>query len=171
MGFVQTCGGAAMGLPGVDDLPFYYSMAPTSPSATATSHSVMAQTYPNRRFLIAGTVLGNISTDDTGISKIDAPNGTIFDRLNDARDHLEGLLPGPTDRSALLAGVLEQPVQGRPHEPNSSPTRRRDSLPAVRLVDPYTNFSEEDGDITVGQAYAARFVDAVMCSPHWSRRH
>ena len=32
---------------------------------------------PHRR-----TALGNISTDVTGISKVDAPNGTIFDRLN-----------------------------------------------------------------------------------------
>ncbi len=43
------------------------------------------------------------------------------------------------------------------------------SLPAFSLVDPYTNYSEEDGDITVGEAYAALVVDAVLKGPAWSK--
>ena len=36
-------------------------------------------------------------------------------------------------------------------------------------MDPYINFSEEDGDISVGEAYAALFVDAVMKGPAWEK--
>ena len=83
MGFVKASGGAAMGYWDDGDLPFYHSMARQFPIGDRYFASVMAQTYPNRRFLIAGTTLGNLRTDVSGISKVDAPNGTIFDRLND----------------------------------------------------------------------------------------
>ena len=43
------------------------------------------------------------------------------------------------------------------------------NLPAFSLVDPYTNFSEEDGDISVGEGYAALFIDAVMRGPAWHK--
>jgi phospholipase C len=36
-------------------------------------------------------------------------------------------------------------------------------------VDPYTNFSEEDGDISVGEGYAALVIDAVMHGPAWEK--
>ena len=39
------------------------------------------------------------------------------------------------------------------------------NLPAFSLVDPYANYSEEDGDITVGEGYAALVIDAVMQGP------
>jgi phospholipase C len=78
-------------------LPFYYSLASQFPIGDRYFCSVMAQTYPNRRFLIA-------------------------------------------------AG----------------------QLPQFSLVDPYTNYSEEDGDISIGEAFAARIIGAVMASPNWS---
>jgi phospholipase C len=40
-------------------------------------------------------------------------------------------------------------------------------LPQFSLVDPYVDFSEEDGDISVGEAYAATIVNAVLESPNW----
>jgi phospholipase C len=42
-------------------------------------------------------------------------------------------------------------------------------LPSFSLVDPYANFSEEDGDITVGEGYAALVIDAVMRGPAWEK--
>ena len=116
MGFVKACSGAAMGYWESDDLPFYHSMARLFPIGDRYFCSVMAQTYPNRRFLIAGTALGNIRTDGSGISKVDAPNGTIFDRLNDVRHLMEGLLPRPPHLCALRARPLEQSDQSRPCE-------------------------------------------------------
>jgi phospholipase C len=168
MGFVKACGGTAMGYWDGDDLPFYHSMASHFPIGDRYFSSVMAQTYPNRRFLIAGTALGNLRTDVTGISKVDAPNGTIFDRLNEHgiswRDYYPDL---PT--CALFEPVFLDNRANAVHMTQFFDDAAAGSLPAFSLVDPYTNFSEEDGDITVGEGYAALFVDAVMRGPAWGK--
>jgi phospholipase C len=62
------------------DLPFYYGLARTFPLATRWFCSCLGPTFPNRRFLIAGTANGLI--DDLPFGMIDyPPNGTIFDLL------------------------------------------------------------------------------------------
>jgi len=168
MGFVKGCSGAAMGYWDEEDLPFYYSMARQFPIGDRYFCSVMAQTYPNRRFLIAGTALGNIATDVTGISKVDAPNGTIFDRLNQYgiswKDYYADL---PT--CALFEPVFLDNRSKAVHMTQFFADAAAGSLPAFSLVDPYDNFSEEDGDISVGEGYAALFIDAVMRGPAWDK--
>ncbi len=168
MGFVKGCSGAAMGYWDEEDLPFYYSMARRFPIGDRYFCSVMAQTYPNRRFLIAGTALGNIATDVTGISKVDAPNGTIFDRLNQYgiswKDYYADL---PT--CALFEPVFLDNRSKAVHMTQFFADAAAGSLPAFSLVDPYDNFSEEDGDISVGEGYAALFIDAVMRGPAWDK--
>ncbi|MBV9413103.1 MAG: hypothetical protein JO148_16035 [Acidimicrobiia bacterium] len=74
-----------------ETLPFYYSFANTFTVGNRWFCSAPCQTYPNRRFLMAGTAFGNISTDMSSIiggtpPQIAAPppNGTIFDRLSAA---------------------------------------------------------------------------------------
>jgi len=62
------------------DLPFYYGLARTFPLATRWFSSCLGPTFPNRRFLIAGTAHGLI--DDLPFAMIDYPaKGTIFDLL------------------------------------------------------------------------------------------
>ena len=168
MGFVKGCSGAAMGYWAGEDLPFYHSMASRFPIGDRYFSSVMAQTYPNRRFLIAGTALGNISTDGSGISTVDAPNGTIFDRLNQYgiswRDYYPEL---PT--CALFEPVFlnnrDKAVNFRQFFVDAA----SGSLPAFSIIDPYVNYSEESGDISVGEAYAALFIDAAMQGPAWEK--
>ena len=168
LGFVKGCSGAAMGYWEADDLPFYHSMARLFPIGDRYFCSVMAQTYPNRRFLIAGTALGNISTDVTGISKVDAPNGTIFDRLNQQgiswKDYYTDL---PT--CALFEPVLLNNPTKAVHVSQFFTDAASGNLPAFSLVDPYVNFSEEDGDISVGEGYAALVINAVMRGPAWDK--
>jgi phospholipase C len=63
-----------------EDLPFYYGLAKTFPIATCWFSSCLGPTFPNRRFLIAGTAHGLI--DDLPFGMIDYPKtGTIFDQL------------------------------------------------------------------------------------------
>ena len=63
-----------------EDLPFYYGLAKTFPLATRWFSSCLGPTFPNRRFLIAGTAHGLI--DDLPFGMIDYPKaGTIFDLL------------------------------------------------------------------------------------------
>ena len=90
-----TCGGFASSVqqtvPGADpavpmgywteaDLPFYYGLARAFPVADRWFCSCMGPTFPNRRFLIAGTAHGLI--DDLPWDLVDYPEaGTIFDAL------------------------------------------------------------------------------------------
>ena len=63
-----------------DDLPFYYGLARTFPLADHWFSSCLGPTFPNRRFLIAGTAHGLI--DDLPFDLLDyPPAGTIFDML------------------------------------------------------------------------------------------
>jgi len=63
-----------------EDLPFYYGLARTFPLATCWFSSCLGPTFPNRRFLIAGTAHGLI--DDLPFGMVDYPKtGTIFDHL------------------------------------------------------------------------------------------
>ena len=164
MGFARNCGPASMGHFTGAQLPFYYSLASHFPIGDRYFSSVMAQTYPNRRFLIAATALGDVATDGTGISSKDAPNGTIFDRLDSYNITLEGLLPRPADVRAVPPRVQRQPCTTAdwPRSTTSSPMQPPGHLPQFSLVDPYTEYSEEDGDISIGEAYAARIIGAVM---------
>jgi phospholipase C len=71
----------AMGYWRGEDLPFYHGLAKTFPLATRWFSSCLGPTFPNRRFLIAGTAHGLI--DDLPFGMIDYPAaGTIFDRLS-----------------------------------------------------------------------------------------
>jgi phospholipase C len=62
------------------DLPFYYGLARAFPLADHWFSSCLGPTFPNRRFLIAGTAHGLI--DDLPFDLADyPPGGTIFDLL------------------------------------------------------------------------------------------
>jgi len=91
-----TCAGfaasVAQTVPGADpavpmgywtagELPFYHGLAGTFPVADRWFCSCLGPTFPNRRFLIAGTAHGLI--DDLPWDLIDYPEaGTIFDALD-----------------------------------------------------------------------------------------
>ena len=80
-GFAKNCGPASMGYFTAEQLPFYHSLASKFPIGDRYFCSVMAQTYPNRRFLMAGTASGIVSTNTDNLSVYPA-NGTIWDRLS-----------------------------------------------------------------------------------------
>jgi phospholipase C len=63
------------------DLPFYHGLARTFPLATRWFCSCLGPTFPNRRFMIAGTSHGLI--DDLPFGMVDRPAaGTLFHLLN-----------------------------------------------------------------------------------------
>jgi phospholipase C len=65
-----------------DEIPFYYSLARTFPLCDRYFCSVLAQTYPNRRFLLAGTAFGLIATVDSSVTGIrpTGPSSTVWTR-------------------------------------------------------------------------------------------
>src|SRR5262245_40184809 len=70
----------AMGYWTAADLPFYHGLASTFPLADRWFSSCLGPTFPNRRFLLAGTAHGLM--DDLPVNLLDyPPAGTIFDML------------------------------------------------------------------------------------------
>ncbi len=62
------------------DLPFYWALAQTFPLADRWFGSCLGPTFPNRRFLVAGTAHG-LTTDEASKCFDTPPRGTIFDLL------------------------------------------------------------------------------------------
>jgi phospholipase C len=166
-GFVTAMSAETMGYFTHEDLPFTCGMARTFPIADRYFCSAMAQTDPNRRYLIAGTSLGLI--DDTFPAPL-PPNGVIFDQLNQHgitwKDYYTTvptvgvflpLLQDPTITRGLapIAQFYEDAAAGR--------------LPSFSLVEPdYEHQSEENPqDVQFGDQFMGNVVNAVMSSPNW----
>ncbi|MGH9008151.1 MAG: alkaline phosphatase family protein [Acidimicrobiales bacterium] len=168
LGFVKGCGPASMGYWTGEDLPFYYSLAKQFPVGDRYFSSVMAQTYPNRRFLIAGTALGNVATNASGISAADAPHGTIFDRLDQHGISWKDYYPDLPTCALFLPNFTKNETDGKVvHFEQLLADAKSGNLPAFSIIDPYYNFSEEHNDISIGEAYAATMINAVLESPNW----
>jgi phospholipase C len=166
-GFVRASGPVAMGYWDREDIPFYYGLASTFPICDRYFCSVLAQTYPNRRFLLAGTASGIVTTNIADIGKFPPANGTILDRLQahgiSWRDYY-------TDLPAVL--VIEGDSK---YSKNLSPINqfytdaKAGTLPAVSFVDPnFSTESEENADdISLGENFVAKVVNALFNSPNW----
>jgi phospholipase C len=171
-GFATSPSGpAAMGYWDGTAIPFYYSLARTFPLADRWFSSVLAQTYPNRRFLIAATSAGMVDDDLSQVFTKPA-NGTIFDRLDQHgiswRNYYHHSSPpsidlwfnDPAAHSSSVLSIDQFFIDAA-----------AGSLPGFCIVDPdFGTGSEEDPqDIAVGEAFSAKVVDAVMRGPGWPR--
>jgi phospholipase C len=195
-GFVRSANSTQpMGYYPAGVLPFAYSLASTFTLANRWFCSAPCMTFPNRRFLMAGTAYGNISTDAESLTDPPPPNGTIFDRLHARgiswRNYFTdlpytGIIPSILekypDHLAPVSSFYEDCADGR--------------LPAVSFVDPEVGVlsfvgkslsslpivggiasglatvggdEEAPQDMAYGEAWAHRVVEAVLHSPAWPR--
>jgi phospholipase C len=174
-GFVRASGPVAMGYWDSTDIPFYYALGKTFPVCDRYFGSVQAQTYPNRRFLIAGTASGTVSTDPSNLSKFPPANGTILDRL-----HAHGItwkdyasdLPG----IAVILGNLTTFKSNVSTVDQFLVDAKAGALPSVSFVDPRFGASglaapaeseEDPDDIAYGENFVAKVINAVFQSPNW----
>ncbi len=196
-GFVYGNSGSpqAMGYYGPAVLPFAYSFARTFTVGNRWFCSAPCQTYPNRRFLMAGTAYGDITTDNSTITFTPPPNGTIFDRLASYgvswRNYYTDL-----PQTAIIPSIVAS------HPANLSPIGHffadcaAGTLPQVSFVDPEFGVlsdigepltavpgfpqlgalvsaqggdEEEPQDLTYGENWAYQVVSAVLRSPAWER--
>jgi phospholipase C len=151
------------------ELPFYHSLASTFPVCDRYFCSVLAQTYPNRRFLLAGTAFGLIATDTSSISGI-PPNGTIFDRL-DAHDISWASYASNVSTLYVIADIVQK-NPGRIKTIDQFYTDAKSgSLPAVSYVDPniLTATEENPQDISLGENFVSMVVNALLNSPAWHK--
>jgi len=169
-GFVKASGPVAMGYWNETDIPFYYALGKQFVLCDRYFCSTLAQTYPNRRFLIAGTAAGIVSTQVKALTISPPPNGTIFDRL-----HAHGItwadyftdLPG----AAVVPSTLQTYPKNFPKIDQFYADAAAGKLPAVSFVDPnFDHGSEENnGDIRIGEQFVAKAVNAVMQGPAWNK--
>lgn len=167
LGFVRSTTAEAMGYFTDHDLPFTCGMARIFPIADRYFCSAMAQTDPNRRYLIAGTSLGLI--DDTFPPEV-PPNGVIFDQFNQHgitwKDYYStlptlGVFLPLLDKPSLKAGLASIA--------EFYADAAAGTLPSFSLIEPnYMYQSEEDPqDVQFGDLFMGDVVNAVMSSPKW----
>ncbi len=169
-GFADNAGGpVSMGYFDATDLPFTYGLAKTFPINDRYFCSVMAQTFPNRRFLISGTALGIVA--DSLPSDV-PPRGVIFQELSKHgiswRDYHASL---PT-LAMYLPLAREPSLQSNLVGVDQFFTdARKGTLPSFALIDPnFDQDSEENPqDIQYGEVFLAQVVNALMASPLWGK--
>ncbi len=107
-GFAGT-GPGSMGYYTEDDIPFSYSLANTFTLANRWFCSAPAQTYPNRRFLMAGTSSGIVSTDISNVTTNPA-NGTIWDQLSAHGISWKNYFSDAPTTAIILETLFEHPA-------------------------------------------------------------
>jgi phospholipase C len=180
-GFANSGSGpVSMGYWSERNLPFTYDLATHFPVGDRWFCSLLGQTDPNRRYLIAATSSG--MTDDIGGSLgnlgpdalLGVPaNGTIFERLSAAKiswtDYYTSFPTGatmelyPSNDAAYSSSPTARPIADFFSDANAG------TLPSLSLLDPdYGTQSQEDPqNIVVGEAFMAKVVDALANSPAW----
>jgi len=178
---VSNSGPVAMGYWNEQDLPFTYALAEQFPIGDRFFCSTLAQTDPNRRFLIAATAMG--MTDDIGGSQgnlePDAllgapPNGTIFERLTAAgiswTDYAESFPTGTTMELYPSVDAAFSATNVKSIDQFFSDAASG-ALPSFSLLDPNydTQSQENPQNIVVGEAFLAGVVQALGKSPLWPK--
>ncbi len=171
-GFVRSASGpTAMGYWDGADIPFYYGMAKTFPISDRWFASCFGQTYPNRRYLIAGTSMGTIHTvPEPDATTLVPTNGTIMDSLNrNGIPWMDYYTNAPS--LGLYLPVLAANLSKTAKTPQFFADAAAGKLPAFTLLEPdFDKQSEEDPqDISVGESFSAKVVNAVMQSPTWGK--
>ncbi|MGE5290148.1 MAG: alkaline phosphatase family protein [Micromonosporaceae bacterium] len=177
-GFVESGSGpVSMGYWEREDLPFYYSLASAFPIADRYFCSVLGQTYPNRRYLLAATSIGQVNDTLPALSDYPA-NGTLFDRLDAHgitwKDYYSAPLPGTTLPGASV--LLYPPLFFKDTSKVVPITQfftdaAAGTLPGYCLVeeDFDTQSEENPQNIARGEVFAASVVNAVINGPAWDR--
>ncbi len=169
-GFVKASTAIAMGYWDESDIPFYYGLTRTFPLSDRWFGSVLAETYPNRRFLMAGTAAGIVNTSVAALTAPPPPNGTIFDRF-----HSHGISWRNYYTDAPSAAIIIKTLTDYPSNFSKIDQFYADaasgSLPSFSLVDPNfgTESEENPQDVRVGEQMASKVINAVMQSPAWPR--
>jgi phospholipase C len=195
-GFVQSVDSIQpMGYFPPDVVPFAYSFANTFTVANRWFCSAPCQTYPNRRFLMAGTAYGDIATDADSLLQAPPPNGTIFDQLEAYGISWANYYTDLPQTLIIPSIVTKYPGNVRPLT-SFLADLTLGTLPQVSFVDPEFGVVTEVGsllaqspaatglgdiietlggdeenpqDMYYGETWAYSILQAVMNSPSWPR--
>ena len=181
-GSSETVGAVAMGYWTGDDLPLTYALAETFPIGDRWFCSLLTDTDPNRRYLIAATsqgMTGDVgsgagSTVPDSLLGVPAKNGTIFTHLSSAgiswADYNTTFPTGAT----MELYLANDGAFSKTNAPNISQfftDAKAGKLPQFSLLDPNygTQSQENPQNITVGEGFLGRVIDALRDSPKWGQ--
>jgi phospholipase C len=171
-----------MGYWTAEDLPLTYALARTFPIADRWFSSVLTDTDPNRRYLIAATSQGMTGDVGTGpgssvpnsLLGVPAKNGTIFNHLTSAgiswKDYNAGGSTGTT-MNLYLSNDFQYNKTNAPHITQFFTDAEAGKLPHFSLIDPNygTQSQENPQNITIGEGFLGRVIHALRNSPQWRR--
>ena len=174
----QIVGGVAMGYWTGQDLPFTYSLASTFPIADRWFSSALAQTDPERRFLIAATSSG--MTDDIGTSAGNAvpdagmgvPAATMFNELDafgvSWADYVESYPIGATPNLYPTTTGATEAIHNKAFNQFFTDAAAG-QLPSFSMLDQNfgTQSQENPQNIVPGEQLMAQVVGALGKSPDW----
>jgi phospholipase C len=170
-------GAVGMGYWTGQDLPLTWALAETFPIADRWFCSCLAQTHPQRRFLIAGTAQG--MTGDVGnpvatpLLGTPAKNGTIFTHMETA-----GISWADYNTTGLAGTTMNLYNNDGPFNKTNAPNisqffsdARSGRLPQFSLLDPDfgTQSQENPQNISVGEGFLGQVIDALRDSPAWRK--
>lgn len=116
-------------------LPFAYSLAANFTLADQWFCSLPGPTYPNRRFLLAGTAYGCTATDNNSLLDPEPPGGTVFDLLSNHHVSWADYFSDVPMSMVIARSMLRHLGHHHPIEKFFSDCKAG-NLPAVSFVDP-----------------------------------
>ena len=180
-------------------VPFAYSLAKTFTVANRWFCSVPGPTYPNRRFLLAGTAYGDIITNVSTLADGPPKNGTIFDRLHQSGISWRNYFTD-VPQTAIIRSTLTDYLGNHKQLDQFFADCKNNSLPSVSFVDPGigalsalgseleslpllgtllsaigvsfggpAETEEDPQSMYYGEAWAHKVIEAVLSSPAWPR--
>ena len=176
---IDPNGTRALGYYNQMDLPYYYDLATFFPTSDTWYSPILANTVPNRMYLMAATSFGHEYPDQSGHPQYAAP--TIFRALNTANVswlyyYKDGVFlanfqdfQDPTIQSKVfpdtdLMNRLAGSCSGSPCDPDQA-------LPQVIFIDSASGASgldeHPDNNIQTGAAYVQSIISALMQSDAW----
>jgi phospholipase C len=180
----SAAGPVAMAYWNARDLPVLHSLATYFPLADRWFQSLLGQTDPNRRYLIAGTSTGMTDDIDISTSGLDErgtiqdltlpvpANGTIFDLLSafgiSWTCYVENGLTSATPELYPVNDVLNIGTE-KPFDEFYADAAKG-TLPAFSFLDEdYSTQSQENPqDIVVGEQLIHQVVTTLANSPAWN---
>jgi phospholipase C len=174
-------GTRALGFYNQDDLPYYYDLATFFATSDSWHSPILANTFPNRFYLMAGTSFGHEYPDgDANHPKYAAK--TIFRAMNDAnvswtyyykdgiflaqfQDFFDPTIKPKTVPVSDLLSRLGGTCSGNPCDPDKA-------LPQVIFIDSASGGSgldeHPDSDVQKGAAFVQSIISALMNSDAWN---
>jgi phospholipase C len=161
------------------DLPYYYDLATFFPTSDAWHSPILANTVPNRMYLMAATSFGHELPDNSGHPLYAAP--TIFRAMNTANvswlyyykdgvflanfaDFSDPKIQGKVFPVSDLMSRLGGTCSGGPCDPDQA-------LPQVIFIDSASGASgldeHPDNNVQTGAFYVQSIISALMSSNAW----